>query len=117
MHPVLFIHQKTCFHLHWHSVVKLLHGLVVDGYGHLSVSVKGELYVVARPVLSCCLVTGKLQVLAAPVRQVEAGGAGRRDKDEGRSQVQVHRSQKSRLHLLVMSHGGCVRIKYERNQV
>lgn len=64
-------YQKSCFHLHWHSVVKLLHGLVVDGYGHLSVSVEGELYVVAGPVLPRCLVTRQLQVFTAPT-----GGGG-----------------------------------------
>lgn len=56
------------FHSHWHSVVKLLHGLVVDGNGHLRVSVKGKLYVVAGPVLPCRLVAWQLQVLAAPTR-------------------------------------------------
>lgn len=62
------VHQNACFHLHWHSTVKLLHGLVVDGNGHLRVSVEGKLYVVAGPVLPCCLVTRQLQVLAAPTR-------------------------------------------------
>lgn len=70
---MIFVDQKTCFHLHWHSVVKLLHGLVVDGYGHLCVSVEGELYVVAGPVLPCCLITRQLQVLATPT-----GGRERR---------------------------------------
>lgn len=60
------IDRKICLHLHWHSIVKLLHGLVVDGYGHLCVSVEGELYVVAGPVLPLRLVTRQLQVLAAP---------------------------------------------------
>ncbi len=73
MHPMIFVHQKTCFHLHWHSIVKLLHGLVVDGYGHLCVSVEGELYVVAGPVLPRRLITRQLQVLAAPT-----GGRERR---------------------------------------
>lgn len=54
------------FHLHWHAVVKLLYGLVVDGDGHLCVSVEGELHVVAGPVLPRRLVSGQLQVLAAP---------------------------------------------------
>lgn len=53
-------------HLHRHSIVELLHGLVVDGNGYLRVSIKGELYVVAGPVLPSCLIPRQLQVLAAP---------------------------------------------------
>lgn len=62
--PMSFVHQRT--HLHWHSIVKLLYGLVVDGDGHLRVSVEGELYIVAGPVLPCRLITRQLQVLTAP---------------------------------------------------
>lgn len=54
-----------CLHLHWHTVVKLLYGLVVDCDGHLRVGVKGELNIVAGPVLPRRLVTRQLQVLAA----------------------------------------------------
>lgn len=54
-----------CLHLHWHTVVKLLYGLVVDCDGHLRVGVKGELDIVAGPVLPRRLVTRQLQVLAA----------------------------------------------------
>lgn len=46
--------------------MKLLYGLVVDGYGHLCVGVECKLYVVAGPVLPGLLVTRQLQVLAAP---------------------------------------------------
>lgn len=46
--------------------MKLLYGLVVNGDGHLCVGVKGELYVVAGPVLPGALVARQLQVLAAP---------------------------------------------------
>ena len=57
--------------------MKLLYGLVVDGYGHLCVGVEGELHIIARSVLPRLLVAGQLQVLAAPV------GGGRGVKDEG----------------------------------
>lgn len=73
--------------------MKLLYGLVVDGYGHLRVSVEGELYVVAGPVLHRRLVTWQLQVLAAPVRGKRRGGGGRGDKDEG--ECSLRREQKS----------------------
>lgn len=46
--------------------MKLLHGLVVDSYGHLCVGIEGKLYVVAGPVLARRLVSWQLQVLAAP---------------------------------------------------
>lgn len=59
------VHVSACFHSHWHSVVELLHGLVVDGDGHLRVSVKGELDVVAGTVLARGLVTRQLEILAA----------------------------------------------------
>lgn len=52
--------------LHWHSIMKFLYGLVVDGYGHLCVSIKGKLYIVAGPVFPRCLVTRQLQVFTAP---------------------------------------------------
>lgn len=48
--------------------MELLHGLVVDGDGHLRVGVKGELDVVAGTVLARGLVTRQLQVLAASSR-------------------------------------------------
>lgn len=65
--PFSIIHTNVsaCFHSHRHSVVELLHGLVVDGDGHLRVGVKGELDVVAGTVLARGLVTRQLQVLAA----------------------------------------------------
>lgn len=63
--PLSLANVSACFHSHWHSVVELLHGLVEDGDGHLRVSVKGELDVVAGAVLARGLVTRQLQVLAA----------------------------------------------------
>lgn len=57
---MISVHQKTCFHLHRYSIVELLYGLVVDGDGHLCISIKGELYVVAGPVLTRRLVTRQL---------------------------------------------------------
>lgn len=51
--------------------MKLLYGLVVDCDGHLCVGVKGELNVVAGPVLPRSLVTRQLQVLAAPTQEGE----------------------------------------------
>lgn len=45
--------------------MELLHGLVVDGDGHLRISVEGELNIVAGPVLHRSLVARQLQVLAA----------------------------------------------------
>lgn len=58
--------KPTGFHSHWHSVVKLLDGLVVDGDGHLCVGVKDELYIVAGPVLPRRLISRQLQVIATP---------------------------------------------------
>lgn len=55
-----------CLHSHWHSVVELLHSLVVDGDGHLRVGVEGELHVVAGSALCLVLVARQLQILAAP---------------------------------------------------
>lgn len=66
--------------------MKLLYGLVVDGYGHLRVGVEGELYVVAGPVFHRRLVPRQLQVLAAPARR-------RREKVEG--ECSLRREQKS----------------------
>lgn len=62
--------------------MKLLHGLVVDGYGHLCVSIEGELDVVAGPVLPRRLVTWQLQVFAAPTgeQRWEVGGRGNKDE-------------------------------------
>ena len=92
---MLSLDQKICFHLHGHSIVKLLHGLVVDGYGHLCVSVEGELYIVAGPVLPLRLVTRQLQVLAAPT----GGGGG--DKDKGECfQVENRNMSRLKLHLM-----------------
>lgn len=61
--------------------MKLLHGLVVDGDGHLRVSVEGKLYVVTGPVLPRRLVARQLQVLAAPTR---GKGEWRGQKSESR---------------------------------
>ena len=58
--------------LHWHSAVEFFQRLVVDGDGHLCVSVERELDVVTGPVLHGLLIlTRQLQVLATP-----AGGRG-----------------------------------------
>lgn len=59
-------------HLHWNSVVKLLYGLVVDCDGHLRISVKGKLHIVAGPGLHRGLLTRLLQVLAASTRKKSA---------------------------------------------
>lgn len=45
--------------------MKLLYGLVVDCDGHLRISVKGELNIVAGPVRHRRLFARQLQVLAA----------------------------------------------------
>ena len=66
------ININTAVILHWHPAVELFHRLVVDGDGHLCVSVKRELDVIAGPVLHRLLIlTRQLQVLATP-----AGGRG-----------------------------------------
>lgn len=62
--------------------MKLLYRLVVDGDGHLSVSIKGELHVVAGPVLPCLLIAWQLQVLAAP-NGVREGGRRQKGCDTG----------------------------------
>lgn len=49
--------------------MKLLYGLVVDCDGHLCVGVKGELDIVAGPVLPRGLLTRQLQVLAASTQE------------------------------------------------
>lgn len=56
----------TCLHLHWHAVVELLHCLVVDGDGHLRVSVESELYIVAGTAFCRVILARQLQVFTTP---------------------------------------------------
>lgn len=52
-----FFNQKTFFHLHWHAIVKLLYGLVVDCDGHLCICIEYKLDIVAGSVFSRCFIT------------------------------------------------------------